>query len=173
MTEYDENWIATYTGLKFHYLDPSPDEIRIEDIAHALSLKCRFLGHCRLFYSVAEHSYRVAERLPDELKLSGLLHDAAEAYLPDIPRPIKVHYGLKEAEDKIFTVIAQKYELKDSRLIKEADDVLLATEARDLLPNMDGWARLPEPLPARIKPLSAATAETLFLREFKLWRDYD
>jgi hypothetical protein len=88
----DGDWISTYTG-QFHPFAPQADEVRIVDIAHSLSMLCRFNGHCRRFYSVAEHSYWVADRLLHEfgsdVALVGLLHDAAEAYLGDIVRPLK------------------------------------------------------------------------------------
>jgi uncharacterized protein len=83
--------MQTYTGLAFWPLDPRPDEIRLVDIAHALSKLCRYGGQCLSFYSVAEHSLLVASKAPDHLKLVALMHDASEAYLLDIPRPIKRH----------------------------------------------------------------------------------
>ena len=89
MSERVGDWIQTMSGVIFYPLDPRPEEIRIEDIAHALSHQCRFAGHCREFYSVAEHSVRVSRELPQEFMLWGLLHDASEAYLVDLPRPIK------------------------------------------------------------------------------------
>ena len=79
------SWLQTYTGIQFWPLDPRPEEIDIQDIAHALSLLCRFNGHCQRFYSVAEHSVHVSTILAPEFGLWGLLHDAAEAYLSDIP----------------------------------------------------------------------------------------
>lgn len=170
--EYGDNWVTTFTGKKFHYLKPTPDEVDIRDIAHALSLKVRFSGHCLRFYSVGEHSLRVAEILPEELQLGGLLHDAAEAYIPDIPRPIKVHFGLGKAEEVIFKVISEKFGLVKSPLIKVADNILLATEARDLMPNMEGWAKLPEPLRGRIIPRHKPhTVEIAFLHRFKMLYD--
>lgn len=100
------------------------------------------------------------------------MHDAAEAYIPDIPRPIKVHYGLKEAEDVIFKVISKKFGLVEHPLIKVADNILLATEARDLMPNMNGWAKLPEPLEERIIPRHKPhTVEIAFLYRFKMLYD--
>jgi hypothetical protein len=166
MTEYDEDFITTYTGIKFHYLEPKVEEVDIWDITHALSLKCRFGGHCRDFYLVAEHSIHVAHLLPPELKLCGLLHDATEAYMPDVPRPIKLRFGLKEYEDTIFKVIAKKFGIWIGPEVKEADDILLATESRDLLANTDGWAGLPEPLRMKINPIPSSFAESRFLVEY-------
>lgn len=173
MTEYDECWITTYTGKKFHFRDPKPEEICIEDIAHALSLKCRYSGHCKYLYSVAQHSLHVAFLLPGELKLSGLLHDAAEAYIPDIPRPVKVSFGLREFEDRLLSVIEAKYGLVKSRVIKEADNVMIATEASQLMDNMDGWAKLPEPLKYKIDYYSPLEMEDKFLRCFKRYGGSD
>ncbi|HKK06533.1 MAG TPA: hypothetical protein VKA50_11875 [Gammaproteobacteria bacterium] len=83
------SWILTYTGRRVDLLDPDPATIEPEDIAHALSNMCRFNGHCRHFYSVAEHSWHVALLVSRENALQGLMHDAAEAYVADITRPLK------------------------------------------------------------------------------------
>lgn len=166
MTEYSENFITTYTGLRFHYLNPSPEEIDIVDIAHALSLKCRFSGHCREFYSVGEHSIRVAEIVPEGLQLSALLHDATEAYMPDVPKPIKEKFGLYKYENILWETISKKFKIRKSHIIKKADNILIATEARDLMHNMDGWTKLPDPLPDEIIPMSSNTVNHLFLTMF-------
>ncbi|MBF0612521.1 MAG: hypothetical protein HQL55_15470, partial [Magnetococcales bacterium] len=79
-----DNWIQTFTGRQFWPLAPVLEHIHVQDIAHALSLLCRFNGHCQKFYSVAEHSLHVATILPPELAGWGLLHDASEAYLADL-----------------------------------------------------------------------------------------
>lgn len=102
--------LRTRSGQLVDVIDPDPATILIEDIAHALSLLCRFGGHTKKFYSVAHHSILVAATLPEELKLCGLLHDAAEAYMVDLPRPIKRRlpdYG--KAEDHLLEVIARKF----------------------------------------------------------------
>ena len=106
------DWIQTYTGRRFHPLAPRADELDLVDIAHALSLNCRFNGHCRCFYSVAEHCVRVADILPPELALWGLLHDAAEAYLADVPRPAKQQMPqFVAAEDRLLRVIVEHFGL--------------------------------------------------------------
>lgn len=112
MRNLKDRYLSTFTGKKFFPFDPQPDQICIEDIAHGLSLLCRFSGQCPRFFSVAEHSIYVADSLPDNLKLEGLLHDASEAYLADIPRPLKV--GLPEykaIESIVEKVIAQTFGL--------------------------------------------------------------
>ena len=171
MTEYEEHWITTYTGKKFHYLDPQPEEICIEDIAHALSLACRFSGHCRVHYSVAEHSIRLADIVSGQLKLQALLHDSAEAYITDIPRPVKNTFGLRPVEEKILTTILNKFGVSGiSPVVRKADNILIATEARDLMPDVDGWATLPEPLPETIHPyVSHEYAEQVFLLRFEMY----
>lgn len=170
MNEYKGAWITTYKGTKFHFRNPKPEEIDIEDIAHHLSQLCRFTGACKPFYSVAEHSIRVAEIVPEELKLAALLHDAAEAYIGDISRPIKYTHKLKETEEIITKVIAKKYgvDLNNSE-VKEADNILIATEGRDLMSNMDSWATLPEPLEDKIIPMKNGNVEGLFLYLFKVY----
>ena len=106
----DMSWIQTYTGRKFFPLTDEPGEIDLRDIAHSLALQCRFNGHCRQFYSVAEHSVRVSHILPDEEAAWGLLHDAAEAYVSDLPRPLKLTVpDFRAAEDRLLRQIAETY----------------------------------------------------------------
>ena len=82
-------WIITYSGKKFYHLAPSAEMVDIVDIAHALSLTCRWTGHTRYHYSVAQHSWYFSYLVPKEFALSALLHDASEAYLGDMNRPLK------------------------------------------------------------------------------------
>ena len=171
MNEYDGSWVATYTGKKLHFLNPQPDEICIEDIAHHLSLTCRFAGAVKWFYSVAEHSKRVAEIVPNKYKLLALLHDGGEYALTDMCSPVKIRFPeFKALENAILQMILRKYNvdplLGTHGIVKEADRILLATEARDLMNNMNGWAALPRPLKCKIKPLRSTFAEALFLEAF-------
>jgi len=170
MDEYEGEWITTYTGKKFHFRNPTVEEIDIKDIAHHLSLICRFTGAVREFYSVAEHSIRVAFIVPDSLKLSALLHDAAEAYLNDISRPVKYSHKLEETEKEITRVIDLKFNINSNAPeIKKADNILLATEARDLMSNVNNWAKLPPPLEKEIIPLPPKEAEGVFLFHLELY----
>jgi hypothetical protein len=113
--------------------------ISIKDIAHALSLNCRYNGHCKQFYSVAEHCVLMSENVPSEFALDALLHDAAEAYLTDIPGPFKhLIKGFKELEEKVLRVIYDNFKLpfpKRSTLsiIKQADLIFLKIEQRDAM----------------------------------------
>lgn len=180
--------MQTFTGRQFWPLDPHPEEVCIEDIAHSLALQCRFAGHCRVPYSVAEHSVRVAMLLrqwrPKDrvLTLMGLFHDGSEAYLVDVPRPSKPFLiGYAEMEALVQTAIWHRFGLvagewtgraacvqpDTAALIKRADNVLLATEARDLMsaPPVP-WAGLPEPLPRLIHPWPWTFAEKRFLEVF-------
>ena len=173
MNEYDGHWMTTYTGKRFHFLDPKPEEIDILDIAHHLSLLCRYTGACREFYSVAEHSLRVSCIVPSELQLAALLHDGSEAYINDISRPVKYSHKLEVTERKILEAIGRKYKVDlFNPVIKEADNILLATEARDLMPNMDGWAKLPRPLDIKIVPFpDCRKIEALFLQYFRTYSE--
>ncbi|WYW01922.1 deoxyribonucleoside 5' monophosphate phosphatase [Pseudomonas phage vB_PpuM-Pori-4] len=144
------DWIITHSGKRFELADPKPEMVCIEDIAIALSRQTRFNGHCDRFYSVAYHSYLIAEQLPDRLKLEGLLHDAAEAYIGDISSPlkriIKAHWpGFKAFETRIEEVVfeALGVPLTNDPLIKEADLRILANEHDLLMPQTEHeWSML-------------------------------
>lgn len=110
------DWIQTFTGKKFYPLSPQIEDICIEDIAHALSNVCRYAGHCRDFYSVAQHCVMVSDWMPS-MKLEGLMHDASEAYLGDISRPLKhsdAMSGYREAEHRMEAVINAAFDLDAS-----------------------------------------------------------
>jgi len=102
--------IITHSGLIVDVFNPKPDMFCIEDIAHALSNICRFGGHTPVFYSVAEHSIRVSHLVAPVNKFQALMHDAAEAYLFDMPSPIKKHLvGYEGLENGIMLQIAKKF----------------------------------------------------------------
>ena len=164
------DWILTHTGKKFHPLDPDPELIDIEDIAHSLSLLCRYNGHCHSFYSVAEHSVRLSYVVPSEDALWGLLHDAGEAYFSDLPRPIKNQFPkYRTLEDALVEVIMQKYGLapKMPPEVKKADDILLVTELRDLMPESPVPISYDvAPLPETIAPWGPSEAKKAYLNRF-------
>lgn len=155
-------WVQTYSGRAFD-VDPI-------DVAAALSRQCRFGGHVRCtHYSVAEHSIRVAAIVPLEHRLAALLHDAAEAYVVDVPRPLKKLLGAAyaEIELRVARAVGERFGVDLVDLppeVRHADEVLLATEKRDILsrPPRD-WLPLPEPLRETIFPMSQAEAFRVFL----------
>lgn len=126
-------WILTSTGRRVDFADPSPDTIDIIDIANGLSKQCRFSGQCRAHYSVAQHCVLVSAIVPRHAAMAALLHDAAEAYMHDMPSPLKqmlpefqtierrlqdailAHFGVQSSDD-------------DRQAIAHTDLVLLATE---------------------------------------------
>jgi len=151
LTERIGDYVETYTGKQFWPLDPRPEDVCIEDIAHSLSMQCRFNGHCSSFYSVAEHSVIVAKELEimgygKEVQLYGLLHDAAEAYICDLPRPLKnCIVGYNSHELYIQSAIYEAFNIdcpsnSEQLTIKHVDDVLLKYEGRHIMPNKTGWA---------------------------------
>ncbi len=130
------DWIQTISGRQFWPLDPRPEEVFIEDIAWALSMLCRYGGHCRRFYSVAEHSVWVSDNVPEEDALWGLLHDATEAYLVDVPRPVKRCLPAYRAyEDALARVIAERFGLPwpMPEAVKQVDTAMLLVERDQLL----------------------------------------
>jgi len=150
-----EPFIWTWSGGRFDFLNPSPGSICITDIAHALSLICRFNGHCTEFYSVAEHCVEVADRVmknSDDPKLArtALLHDAAEAYIGDVVSPLKALLpDFQRVETAVEEIIAQKYDLyyPFPPEIKQADRDVLADEFARLQPFAESTDSLWTPLP--------------------------
>lgn len=129
--------MTTNSGRHIDLMNPDPKQIDINDIALALSKVCRFNGQIKYFYSVAEHSVRVSELLPNNLKLIGLLHDASEAYICDIPTPLKHLLGESyyAIERRIMGAIGEalKVDLTDlPEPVKVADRTMTVTE-RDYL----------------------------------------
>lgn len=133
---YTANCIRTYSGQYVNVFDPDPATITLQDIAHSLSQQCRFGGHLPHFYSVAQHSIQVMRNVAPEHKIAALLHDASEAYLLDIPSPVKPHLtNYKEIEDRIMRVIAEKFDFQWplSQEVKDADKEQLEYEWEEMM----------------------------------------
>ncbi len=168
------NWITTYTGRRFWPVDPHTEDIDINDIAHALSNVCRFNGHCRSFYSVAQHSVLVSKYCKKENALIGLLHDASEAYICDLAKPIKESSEMAEykvIEANIMSVVFDKFNLSEiSEDVHIADKRLLVSEVRDLISNNDpkNWPLWMNgtSIPQVISPVSPIKAERAFLNRY-------
>lgn len=168
----DDPWIETYTGGKFHIAKPRPEEVRLTDIAHALSMQCRFTGHCDRFYSVAEHSIWVARMCPKPFGIIGLLHDASEAYVVDLNRPTK-QYGdmgrlYRQIEGPITAAIFEAFHLPvpvDNHFpefVHEADNAILNFEHETMLKGAP-WETDPERVAANQKLIAASGARIIGL----------
>jgi len=176
------NCIVTYTGKVFEFLNPKPEMVCIEDIAHALANMCRYTGHVKQFYSVAQHCVLMAnaDLLGDPL--ARLLHDAAETYIGDLASPWKSLLRVdvcsaycetvKVFEQGIMAVIgmALGVDISPNPNIKLSDIRMFWTEVRDLMPDMPddfewGPPRM-EPLKTKIIPWNPETAEGMFLSTY-------
>lgn len=163
-------------GTYFDIEDPESSEFTIEDIAHALSNICRFTGHCRTFYSVAQHSVLVSHALPEEHAFAGLMHDAAEALIGDVSTPLKMLLpDYKRIESRIEAVVFARFglPLQLPQCVKEADRFLLRTEQRDVMgADTHSWNFTAgvQPLTERIQPLPPTEAKALFLARFAALR---
>ena len=171
-------YITTYTGLRFHFLEPEPDQICVEDIAHALAHTVRFTGAVQRFYSVAEHSVFVALWTPVEHRVAALLHDAAEAYFGDCARPLKYlpqMAGYRELIGRTEAVIAAKFGFPHPLppIVKEIDGRIILDEQAQFLPQADwGEAECDEyevgnkPLGCQLRGWLPRDAEAAFLETY-------
>lgn len=165
--------ILTYSGLYFDLAHPTPEMVRIEDVAHALGHCARYAGHTITFYSVAQHSVLASMIVPYEHALQALLHDAAEAYVGDMTSPLKkLVPQFRAVEERVWAAIAGRFgipaELHPE--VKRADLVLLATEQRDLMPpHDDEWALCAgvKPLSITIEPLAPTIVQEIFLERYR------
>lgn len=166
-------WMNTFTGRAFYPMDPDPEQIDILDIAHALSMACRYAGHVRHFYSVAEHSVYISRAVPAPYALAGLLHDATEAYMGDMVRPLKkMMPEYRAAEDRLERVIFKKFGCPPMMppVVKEMDLRIVQDEKAALMnPSPLPWTALDgvEPLGIRIWAMMPSAAEQFFLDRFR------
>ena len=190
-------WTQTYSGHRFDILNPDRDAIVIEDIAHSLALINRFNGHTKWPYSVAQHSVLVSQLVPEQYALHGLMHDAAEAYLGDIPKPWKSYVSIRgvdigDIEADIDDAIHERFGLLGGmpEEVWAADFAALWTERSALMPSEHDWGdidrmfgialqgRQPDDVdlildryagfePPAIERMSWQWAEQSFLRRFR------
>ena len=168
--------IATYSGIEFFPLDARVEDVRIFDIAHATGMKCRYTGQCHQFYSVAQHAVFVSE-IMEAMKCSieeqfiGLMHDAQEAYLPDVASPIKGHLpGYREIELRLEAVIAQAFafEFPHPKVVKVADAEAFKHEYRQIMPELMWWKGDPPKYKwAELEPWDPEFAREKFLQRFR------
>ena len=171
--DVDTGWSATNSGEKIRILNLKPEQINIDDIAKSLSKLCRYNGHCDEFYSVAEHSVYVSRCCDIEDAKWGLLHDATEAYVGDMIRPVKnlpILKPYKELEDSVMLIICEKFGLDPEmpESVKIADNVVLMKEKDTICSNFPDWEwgdEIPR-YPGPIRCLSPNEAERIFMNRF-------
>lgn len=164
--------ILLHSGAYFDLLDPWNSAFTIEDIAHGLSNTCRYAGQCNAFYSVAEHSWHTSYIVPGPWKLAALMHDAAEAFIGDVTRPLKsLLPGYKRIERNVEDAIAIRFGIAgmDAPEVKSADLAMLAAEQAEIMPaHADGWAVLGGviPAPVNLRMWRPEVAREAFLDRF-------
>jgi hypothetical protein len=162
------DWMQTYTGRAFYPTDPRVEDIDPRDIAHALGMLCRYGGHTQIFYSVAEHCVLMSRAVPPEHALWALLHDATEAYMVDVPRPLKHNAIMSQyvaAEQRLMRVICFRFGLPDampdrvagadSRILLDERAVLLGPPPKLWAPHLESL----QPLGVRIEGWDPVSAE--------------
>lgn len=160
--------ILLHSGNYFSYEHPQESRWAFDDIAHGLAMTCRFGGQARRYYSVAEHSVYVSRLVPSELAWDALMHDAAEAFICDMPKPLKeLLPDYKAVERRVEAAIAARYGLIDPmpREIKIADIQMLRAEQVQIMRNNEDWHwtfNVPEP-DVQIACFPPEDAKALFL----------
>lgn len=168
------DWMLTAGGTAYWPIDPRAEEVFITDIAHSLAMQCRYAGHSKFFYSVAEHSIHVSRMVPEEHALVALMHDATEAYVTDVPRPLKPSLtNFAEIEEKNWRVIAEAFDLEwvVPECVHEADQLICHSEMRLLMPTPPLPLNTPGEDPhVQLSFLGHVAAEEAFLERFQeLW----
>lgn len=189
-TQTADGWTETFTGKRFFFENPTPGMVDVADIAHSLALLCRYGGHCRVFYSVAEHSWLLADWYLDsvapgyavgrsvptaeqaETAFALLMHDASEAYLIDVPRPVKARLpDYKRLEAPIEAAIAGRFRMEypHPRVVREADGRIIVDERAQVMSRSgNDWAIGGlEPLGVSLRAWSPGVAEFQFKDMFR------
>lgn len=179
MNNVKKSYIITYTGKKFNLLEPKIDDIDILDIAHAQAMQCRWTGHCKHHYSIAQHAYYCSFIGPANEALERLMHDTSESYIGDMNRPLK-HYtnagdAYRSVEAPLQGLIYEAFGMSahEPASVKIADEAMLYAELEQLLPPIEretGEQNNPfgrsEAAKIVIEEWTPAHAEKMFLARF-------
>jgi hypothetical protein len=166
-------WMMTAGVRRYWPHDPRPEEIYIDDVAHHLSMECRFTGACKRFYSVAEHCVLVSKLIADAFAFEGLMHDAHEAYTRDMASPTKQSLpDYKAMEAKNWRAMARRFQMAEElpHQVHEADMLAYQIERQQLMPaapvewGLGEWTNLPNVGRLGLPP---EEAEALFLSRFE------
>ena len=169
-----QDWIATYTGKKFYPFTPRLEDIDIIDIAHHLAGVNRFVGATKSPYSVAQHSYYVS-LFSGQHPLQGLVHDGSEAYMADIPTPLKRHdffKGYRDCERTLQNMIYEKFGAHPGPMcgdVEKADHYMCVVEGLSFMPQVEGsyWTEYRDQVTVRVSDVwSAQEAEKMFLERY-------
>jgi len=168
-----DNFMETHSGKKFNYDKFDPESVCIHDIAVHLSKICRFIGACKNHYSVAQHSVILSKVVPEGYELTALLHDAAEAYTGDIARPVKnkcpeIKKYEKDTLPKIFKALDVNYDPKLMEFVTWADDRLLITEKKQIMPDKHYYGEIEKEKPFKVdvSPVTHYEAKWDFLKRW-------
>lgn len=170
-----DDWIQTYSGVKFYFKNPKSEDILLEDIAHVLSMIPRYGGHSKRFLSVAEHSVHMSRQFDDkQLALAALFHDAAETYIGDVVTPLKRMLPFyKIVEERILGAIALRFGFawnKNVRsTVKEIDKRMFVTEVLQLakFECLSKWYGNYSPLDVTCQFWDHESAKTRFIERFR------
>lgn len=173
LLEIERGSVQTGCGRHFDFSRPGESAFDIYDIANALANICRFTGHSGQFYSVAQHCVLVSQVVPESDAMMGLMHDAPEAFVGDVAKPLKIllpdYAAIEErVEDAVFERFGLPKRMPPT--IKASDIILLRTEQRDVMQaegHVWGFAAGAQPLPERIIPMEPAAAREAFLKRFE------
>lgn len=146
--------ILCQSGEYFDFTDPEGSNFTVNDVAHALSNICRFTGHAHRFYSVAEHSVHASRIVPEGFELEALVHDATEAFIGDVAKPLKMLLpDYQRLERRIERIVLSRFGIKDglSAVVKRADMQMLKAEQEQAMLNHDRWHPIADLEPAEVE----------------------
>lgn len=175
------SYITTYTGKHFDPANPDLSQVDIKDIAHALSLICRGNGHVRTFFSVGQHCINAAKEASargysNRVILASLLHDAGEAYMSDVPRPLKaIMPEYVQTEEQLLSLIYEKFfgsplTEEETALVKRIDDDLLYYDLKELLNECSDGAEPELQIELNYDFVPFEQVEEIYLRLYEQYR---